>query len=280
MKKILLFSVLVCFAGNLMAGGGWTYKKGKGFVKVSQSAIYADKYFSPNGNTVDITTIGYYATSLYGEYGITDRLTVNANIPFFSRNTLNKTQFRFSGEEIPGDELNSFGDTDISLQYGILKGDTWVMSALVLFGLPTGEPQGGETGILQTGDGEFNQMLRVDLSRGLGKYLWGSVYTGFNNRTKGFSDEFRWGAELGAQFKGKYFIIAKVDAVQSFENGDVNPSQTGTLFSNNMEYISPSIELAAQNETGWGISISAAGAFAGQNVLAAPNFIAGIYRKF
>lgn len=280
MKKILLFSVLICFAGTLTAGGGWTYEKGKGFVKLSQSAIYADKYFSPDGSTVDITTIGYYATSLYGEYGITDRLTAIAYVPFFSRNTLNIIKYEFSGIEIPGDELNSFGDMDLSLQYGLIKSDTWVMSARVLFGLPTGDPQGGETGILQTGDGEFNQMLRLDLSRGFAKNYWASAYSGFNNRTEGFSDEFRWGAEVGASFKGRYFIIAKVDAVHSFENGTVDPSQTGTLFSNNMEYISPSLELAAQNEQGWGISISAAGALAGQNVLAAPNFTAGIFRKF
>lgn len=280
MNKIALTALFALLAFSVFAGGGWTYKKGKGFVKLSQSAIYADQYFTPDGSLEDITTIGYYSTSLYGEYGISDRFTVIANIPFFARNTLNKTKFRFSGDEVPGDELNSFGDMDLSLQYGFLKGENWVASARVLFGLPTGKDSGGETGILQTGDGEFNQMLRVDLSRGFSKNGWFSVYAGFNNRTQGFSDDYRFGGEVGWKFQNKLFAIAKLDIVQSTENGTVEASQGGTLFSNNMEVVSPSLEVAYQNDKNWGVSISVAGALQAQNVLAAPNYAFGIYRKF
>ncbi len=280
MNRIILLIITVCVPFISQAGGGWVYKKGQGFVKISQSAIYADQYFTPSGDLNDITTIGYYATALYAEYGLSDRLTAIAYVPFFSRNTLNKTEFRFSGRELPGDELNSFGDMDVSLKYGIMTEGPFVLSGQILLGLPTGEDQGGETGILQTGDGEFNQMIRVDASRGLGSAGWGSVYAGFNNRTQGFSDEFRWGAEFGWKFWDHFLTILKVDAVASFENGTVAPSQSGTLFSNNMEFISPSLELAWQFEKGLGVGVSAAGALAAQNVLAAPNFIGGVFYKF
>jgi hypothetical protein len=280
MKKFFITSALLFATFSLIAGGGWTYKKGKGFVKLSQNAIYADRLFNPDGEVIDITTIGYYTTSLYGEYGLTDRLTAIAYVPFFTRNTLNKVRFRQTGEEIPGDELNTFGDIDLSLQYGFYKSDTWVASVRVLFGLPTGEVSGGETGILQTGDGEFNQMIRFDLSRPIAKNAWLSFYAGLNNRTNDFSDEYRLGGEIGSKFGDHFLAIAKVEIVQSFFNGEADPSQGGTIFSNNTEFVSPSLELAYEFENEFGISVSAAGAFAGKNILAAPNYGVGFYRKF
>lgn len=280
MKKLFLLLVLGCVTYTATAGGGWTYVKGKGFVKLSQNAIYSDQLFNPDGDIIDITTIGYYATSVYGEYGLTDRLTAIAYVPFFTRNTLNKVRFNQSGNEIPGDELNSVGDIDLSLQYGFYKSDTWVASVRVLFGLPTGQVTGGETGILQSGDGEFNQMIRFDLSRPISQNAWVSVYAGLNNRTKDFSDEYRLGAEIGTKFWSDFLAIAKVDVVQSFFNGDADPSQGGTIFSNNTEFISPSLELAYEMKNEIGFSISAAGAFAGKNILAAPNYGVGVYKKF
>ncbi|MFT6997398.1 MAG: hypothetical protein ACJAQ4_001151 [Cryomorphaceae bacterium] len=280
MKKLFLLLVLGCVLSSATAGGGWTYVKGKGFVKLSQNAILSDQLFNPDGDIIDITTIGYYATSVYAEYGLTDKLTAIAYVPFFTRNTLNKTQFRFSGMEIPGDELNAFGDVDLSLQYGFYKSDTWVASVRVLFGLPTGEVSGGETGILQSGDGEFNQMIRFDVSRPISQNAWISVHAGLNNRTNDFSDEYRLGAEIGTKVWSNFLAIAKVDVVQSFFNGDADPSQGGTIFSNNTEFISPSLELAYEMKNEIGFSLSAAGAFAGKNILAAPNYGVGVYKKF
>lgn len=280
MIRIVFVIALLSSSLSLFAGGGWTYEKGKGYVKLGQNAVYAKQYFAPDGSLIDITTIGYYATSIYAEYGITDRLTAIAYVPFFARNTLNKTQFRLSGVEIPGDELNTFGDMDISLQYGIIKTDTWVMSGRLLFGIPTGEVNGGETGILQTGDGEFNQMIRFDLSRTFAKKAWFSVYAGLNNRTNDFSDEYRLGGEVGYKFVPQFFAIAKLDVVQSFNNGTADVAQGGTLFSNNTEFVSPALELAYEFKSGLGFNLSAAGAFAGQNILASPNFGVGIYYKF
>jgi hypothetical protein len=280
MKKLILLLVLACVFSSASAGGGWTYVKGKGFLKLGQNAIYSSQFFNPDGQLIDITTIGYYATSLYAEYGLTDRISAIAYVPFFARNTLNKTRFRFSGMEIPGDDLNSIGDIDLSLQYGFYKSDTWVASVRVLFGLPSGEVSGGETGILQSGDGEFNQMIRFDVSRPVSQNAWVSVYAGLNNRTNDFSDEYRLGAEIGTRFLSNFLAIAKVDVVQSFFNGDADPSQGGTIFSNNTEFISPSLELAYELNNRIGFSLSAAGAFAGKNILAAPNYGVGVYKKF
>ncbi|MEM9051378.1 MAG: hypothetical protein AAGC47_04925 [Bacteroidota bacterium] len=285
MKSTVLLLATVIFSSTSFAGGGWTYQKGKGFVKISQSAIYGDRLFNLDGEVVDdITTIGYYSTSAYAEYGITDRITAIAYVPFFARNTLNEVQFvQGDGtevERIPGDDLNSVGDVDLSLQYGFYKSDTWVASVRLLFGLPTGKVNGGETGILQTGDGEFNQMIRFDLSRAISSKAWISFYAGLNNRTEDFSDEYRLGGEIGTYVGDRFLAVAKLDVVQSFYNGDADVTQGGTIFSNNTEFISPAIEVAYELENELGFSFAAGGALAARNIIAAPNLELGIYKKF
>src|SRR5690606_22173187 len=144
---------------------------------------------------------------------------------------------------IPGDYLNAIGDSEIGLKYGLVVDKPVVISATVLFGLPLGETGGGESRLLQTGDGELNQMIRFDVSRSfpaVGIYV--SAYVAYNNRTKNFSDEVRFGLEAGGAI-GKFTPIVKLNVVQSLFNGAGGVAENG-IFSNNTEYISPVAELA------------------------------------
>ncbi|NJM26575.1 MAG: hypothetical protein HC859_14985, partial [Bacteroidia bacterium] len=109
---------------------------------------------------MSIVTTSLYSTSFYGEYGITDRFTGIVYLPFFVRSTLNEVRYNQSGNSIPGDAVNSLGDAEVSLKYGLIVNKPIVMSATLTLGLPLGETRGGDQQILQTGDGEFNQMLR------------------------------------------------------------------------------------------------------------------------
>ncbi|MEQ8425040.1 MAG: hypothetical protein RIA63_10045, partial [Cyclobacteriaceae bacterium] len=227
---------------------------------------------------VDITTIGLYTSSLYGEYGFTDRLTGIVYFPFFVRSTLNEIRFNQSGTIIPGDEFNSIGDAEVGFKYGFLTDKPIVLSASVILGLPLGNTSGGESRILQTGDGEFNQMIRLDASHSFyPKPFFASAYGALNNGTNSFSDEIRFGFEFGATFK-KFIPIIKFNAVQSLENGGTSTVQNG-VFSNNTEYLSPAIELNYQWTDKGGLSASGAFAFSGQNILASPNWGLGVYLK-
>lgn len=277
MKSIVytfIFSAICSLAAN--AGGGWTQPKGKGYFKLGQNVLSANRFFAPDKSLIDITTVGMFTTSAYGEYGLTDKFTAIAYVPFFTRSTLNMVRFQPSGRELPGDELNDFGDMDISLQYALHKSDTWVVSARVLLGLPTGNPGGGASGILQTGDGEFNQMLRIDGSRPLGSKAWAGAYVGYNNRTRGFSDEWRYGLEVGLKLGRMSYVQFKTNVVRSTFNGGDIETQGNTIFANNVEYVSPGVEFGWEAKGGLGFNVSAEGAFSGRNILAAPNIAAGI----
>ena len=280
MKKFIIVSLMFLVAASALAGGGWPQPKGKGYFKLSESYLLSSRIFDGNGNVIDLTpSYGYFATSFYGEYGFTDRLTGIIYMPFFARATKNELQYNQPGvPSEPGAALNSFGDTDIAIKYGLIVNKPIVVSATILFGLPLGDNGATNANALQTGDGEFNQMLRVDASHSFyPKKFYVSAYGAFNNRTKGFSDEVRFGAEIGWTLK-KFIPILKVSTVHSLFNGDVGVIQNG-VFSNNIEFISPALELNYQLTDKLGISASMATALAARNILASPNFGIGVYLK-
>lgn len=276
-KFLIVFFSLGILTAKLKAQG-WLQPKNEGYFKLGFSGISASSFYGPNGDKVSIRTNNIFNSNIYAEYGLTNKITIIAYVPFVVTNTLNKIQYRQSGKTEPADQSTSFGDTDIALKYGLIKDKPFVLSATLLLGLPIGNTTGGNSRILQTGDGEFNQLLRADLSHSFyPKPFYSSVYAGFNNRTNNFSDEFRYGFDIG--YTGaKWSTILHLNAVKSLFNGTVANANNG-IFSNNTEYISPAIEIAYQINSSFGISATTAFAFAAKNVLAAPAYNAGVFYK-
>lgn len=253
------------------------YKRRAGYVKLAQNMIRSRHYFSDNGHTVDIPTVSLYTSSLYVEYGISDRLNARVYLPFFVRSTLNKVAFRQSGSTIPGDAVHSFGDTDIGLKYGFFQDKAIVMSVGLTFGLSFGSSEVTSERILQTGDGEFNQVVTLEASHSFYPApVYVSVLTGFNHRTNGFSEEFRYGAEVG--WTGKVVAgILKVNSVNSLYNGDAEDSRANGVFSNNTEYFSITPELIINGSDRLGVAVSSGFATSGKRILASPNFGFGVF---
>ena len=220
--------------------------------------------------------MGNHTLSLYGERGITDKFTIQSYIPFFVRNVLNETKGAQTGVLLePGIEENNIGDIDIAFRYALPFGSLPI-SATLLFGLPTGNST--QNSGLFTGDGEFNQMLKISTGVGATKW-WTQFGLGYNNRTKGFSDEVRYDGEFGYKMlNDKLLTIFKLSGIESLNNGTEGPSSTG-LFSNNVEFLSPGLELLYFIKPKIGLSFRAAGAVKGQNVLAAPSFSFGIFAE-
>ena len=278
MKKIrlgllLLFTIVVFTAS---AQGPWNKKQGEGFFKLGQMAIVSDKYYTPEGTRQTIKTAGVYITSIYAEYGLNDKFTAVGFIPFFVRNTINEQQFAISPNTEEGDESNTFGDVNIGVQYGLKQNGPFVLSASLLLGIPSGETNGGRTQILQSGDGEFNQLLKVHGGYSFYPapfYLAGAV--GFNNRTKDFSDEFHFTFEAGSSIGKSVFAALKFGLIESFNNGDATASQTG-IFSNNLEYVTFGPEISVLLGKGFGVSASVFGALRGQNILGRPAYNLGL----
>lgn len=276
MKKISTL-ILLFVSVSCLAGGGWTKKKGRYYLKLSQYTIIANQYFNPEGNLIKINPrIAFYNTALYGEYGLTDRINVELYFPFFSRSVLNNFQKR-NGEFVEGDQVSGIGDTNLAFKYGIVQGGSTVVSAKLTLGLPFGDASGGETGTLQTGDGEFNQMLSVDIGHSFYPApFYANASVGINNRTNNFSDEFRFSVEAGLTLK-KFILIGRLIGVESLMNGNTDDNANQGVFGNNVEYLSFMPELVYKIKENFGVTAAVGTAFSGRQVLANPSYEVGFF---
>jgi protein XagA len=277
--SIFYYFLLLSITPSVLTAQAWTKNKGEGFYKLDFTMIKATDVFDTKGDVVPFRTLGNYTTSFYGEYGITNKITAIAYVPFFVRNVVNETKGAQTGNIIEkGIENNGFGDMDLGLRFA-LPIKNIAVSANLLLGLPTGDAKQADA--LFTGDGEFNQMLKIAIGTGK-KRWWTQGALGFNNRTKGFSDEFRYDFEFGYKFfNDRLLAILKLNGIESFNNGTVKEANTG-LFSNNVEYagFGPEFLFYANAKKTIGVSARLAGAFKGQNVLAAPSLSFGVFAQF
>lgn len=270
MSRALSILILLMWSGQSALSQGWSQPSGEGFFKIGFSQIISDSYYAPDGSQVPITTTGISSLYLYGEYGFTNRLTGIVYAPVWVGNTLNELRFRQSGNRIPGDSYGSIGDMDLGIKVGLIQNKPVVWSGTLMLGIPTGQTGKGMSGILQTGDSEFNQLLRTDVSFSTPFSVFFSAYVGLNNRTRDFSDEFRYGFDLG-YFKHPFLAAAHLQGIQSFQNGNAENVSNG-IFSNNLEMLLPTFELGYFFTKAMGITVFINKPFKGQNILNAPGY--------
>ncbi len=280
MNKLI---VIFLFATTVVAAQ-WTKGKGKGYYKLSTWYLEADEHFSNSGEKSPLTTRGVFNVNFYGEYGITDKLDVIVYVPIFVRSTQNNSVSGTRGNIInEGAALNSIGDSEIGIRYGLFKNDKIAISSTLKLGLPLGDTTGGhERAVLQNGDGEFNQHLQLDLGipftlGSIGAYA--KTHLAYNKRTKGFSDEFYYGGEVGFNFLKKLWLIGKVSVLDSTKNGSLGNegNNNGGLFANNIEFTSLGIEAAYYITERLGISINYTSAVSGRIIAAAPSYSGGVF---
>ena len=264
------------------AGGGWVNPKGKGFFKVAQWWVISTKHYTDTGDTDPNVTTGLFNTSIYAEYGISDKVDGVVYLPFFSRAYNNDVVSGTTGMVLSeGQSLNSIGDADIGIKYGIIRNKKFVLAGSLMLGIPLGVDDGGTDGTLQTGDGEFNIRPTLDLSWSNSFGNLNTFYTlslGFNYRTRGFADELRYGLELGASFK-KFTFIARLLRVESLENQNFTETNAVTVFASNTEYTSYTYELIYDFNDKFGISANTGRAFSGRLIFANPTYSVGVHMK-
>ena len=134
MKNIsIVVLIIFIFSTFSFAGGPWPQKKGKGYFKLSEWWIVFDQHYTDQGLIDPNVTTGIFNTSLYAEYGFTNRLTGVLNGALVSRNYMNNLRSATTEELIvAGEAINRLGDIDVSLKYGLTKPDSKIPIALTL----------------------------------------------------------------------------------------------------------------------------------------------------
>lgn len=287
MKKHILSIVLIVLVSNTLVAQ-WSKGKGNGYYKLSAWYLKSDQHFTDTGAIDPNATRTQFNTNIYAEYGISNKFDVIAYIPFFARTAQNNQISGTNNNTIQkGEGFNSFGDIDLGVRYGLYKKGKWAADAKLLLGIPTGDNKGGSDGSFQTGDGEFNQYISTSLGYSSSISIFNTLvpmylktHIGFNNRTKGFSDEFRGGFEAGFNlFDNKLWFISRLNILKSFKNGALNAQSNtqGSIFANNVEYTSYGFEAAYYITKKLGVSASFDSAFSGRIIAANPSISGGIF---
>jgi len=283
MRSVFILTAVLAgfiFMTENAVAGAWTQKRGLGYYELKFQLIRADRFYEPDGRIISIPTLAEYTTSFYGEYGVNDWLTVIGDFPFYKRITLNRqignrTGFVF----FPGDSVSGISDAEIGVRVGLRRGGSTVISAGLKLGLPIGDDT-QESGLL-TGDGEFNQILSLQLGHSFyPKPLYFTGEIGVNNRTNGYSDEFRYEAELGYTFGAALTMVFKINGLEPFRNGDdAVTGGMGGFFANNQRYLAYGPGVFYNFTKSFGINARTVFAARGQNVLARPAYFVGIFLK-
>ena len=259
MKKYII--IFVCLIGMSLQAQ-WTQEKGKGYYKIGVWWLEAEEHYTSTGLVDPNATRGLFIMNFFGRYGLSDKVTLIGYLPH-TRVYQNTQVFSSGRENIPGEQFSSLGDINLGLEYQLGKKSTWTYSTSLSLGLPTGKVRGGSDGSYQTGDGEFNQQLRYHLGKSypLGKRrFYAKASVGINQRSKGFSDEFRASIETGTKlFKDKLLTLIRANTIQSFYNGSLDATNSnGSIFANNVEVVNIGGEFIFRlnSKFSWGLSSS------------------------
>ena len=283
MNKLINGSALVILlfiTANILQAGAWTQGKNKYYFQASYQSLSGDQFYDADGNKISMNKLTDHTISLYGEYGLTDDITIFGYIPFYKDLTIEDTE----GGIIPdvktvGGDRNKGGvsDIDFGAKIKLASYKQSVFSASVLFGIPTGDSD--EQGGLVLGDGEFNQAVIFNAGHSLyplPSYItWG---LGYNNRTEGYSDEIFAYLEGGYSFmERKLTLILKVRGLFSVDNGDgLAKGGYGKVFADEQSYIAYGPTINYKLNKNLGINASVTTGAAASNIISALVYRVGI----
>ncbi len=267
---IALLTVGILCHSNFAYAGGWTHPQGKGYFKLSQQIISAESLFFSDGSKGEIPTVSGYTTSLYGEFGLLDRVTLVGYMPFY-------TNFSVDAEGF--ESTTGVGDWDIGVRIGLLTGGPTVVSLQALAGLPLGNS--GQGVVLWTGDGEFNQHFSLQVGHSLYPvpgYLKAEI--GYNNResdedpVNDFADELRYSLEAGYTIADRVGISVWLRGIEALGRADDEFQPR-----NDIQYLSFGPQVDFYVTPNVGINASMSKFTKARNMLDAPAWQFGVFVK-
>ncbi len=315
-----LVSVLIMLA--LLAAGlpdssaqAWTQEAGSAYVKVSQSFSAASSRYDENGDIVPYNenTSGSFrerSTYVYGEYGVTDRLTFAASVPY---KRLYVTDETF--DPVFERESFAFGTASITARYdigqslGLGPEEPTVLAANFGVAVPLGYTRNYNPAV---GPGQLDLHATLNLGRSLWPFP-GYVQAGLGYRRRtgsfGFStstacsdgmedadghacladedarrsygDEFLFTAEGGVTL-GPFLLQALVDAHWSV-SAPAPPEGVSGIQPEGFElqrYVLVGAGVTVYGPLDFGLSLQAFSAAHAQNALGGSLFFVGLERKF
>ncbi len=202
------------FTSEVAAQSGWTKEKKEGFYQLSFQSLNSNDYYTLGGERLETNKFSQQSLVFYGEYGVTDKFTIIANLPLQTWNGFENTQ-----------KVSGLGDLRLEFKHAILK-KYLPLSISIDPELPIGKANNFAKSTindfeqinLPSGDGEFNVWSTLASSFALPNApFYGSIFGAYNVRTEydgiQFSDQYAIGAEIGYKIAQKVWVNARLNAL-------------------------------------------------------------------
>ncbi len=201
--------------------GAWAMNQGGLYTKLSCNRYVTDSIFGKGGGRNPLPNKGKFYdnnVTFYGEYGLTDRVTLSASLPYKSLRSSYWNRYEEDERENSKyivERYHGFGDAEFGLKYGLFQ-NPFVGSVQFLYknaGLYTSREK------VMPGNNQSDYEIRL-LG---GKSLWPfpgycGVEAGYRFRTKAPSDEFKYLLEFGMDLTKKLSLRLKLDGTKSMHN--------------------------------------------------------------
>ena len=223
-RSRLKYAVLPCFfflfslGSTLGQGGGWTSGLLRGYFKVESRFFGSDVFFDQGGHRTEIPYMGAWMQSVYAQFGLLDRLDVNAYVPAFVYLYQDATSMQAGKSE------KGLGDLRIGAKYHVLQQGPAAFSLGLQLGVPTsrlGEKDLAHAYRLSTGNGDFNTTFYGDIGLGLGTvYL--AAGASYAVRGRGFVNELNSYVLGGMSIAERFFLKAEAYFINPLKKASNN----------------------------------------------------------
>lgn len=207
----LLIGLAVLAAAGAADAGPWTQPEGHGQVILKYDDMHADRGFDPDGSLTDLPAERRdSAASVFAEYGLTDRFTL-----------------QFKGDWQSGEDAfvdyEGRGPLEIGVTWQAWRDDRTAAS------LYAGYADGGEgrnAGYAVPGQGDHDWEVRASVGRSFNGWsgAWAPTGSfveiqGARRMRQGLPDEIRIDATAGAHFSDDWMVLAQAYGGQADDGG-------------------------------------------------------------
>jgi hypothetical protein len=284
MKKLLaVLFILTTFLSS--AQSPWVAGKNKGYIQLGFTTIGPyDKLFLSNGDNDYVLNrkVSDRTLQLYSEYGVGDKTSLLAVVPFKMLATgeaVSNPSISNPSTPIEEGSFSTLGNIQLAVRQNFVN-KNYVLSGQLALELPTAGFD-EKTG-LRGGLDAFSIVPTISIGKGLASW-YGFVAAGVGIRTNEYSSDFRIGGEIGYQIIKRVYLVAVLDVVENFENGDAEMDEQqlqAGLYLNNQSFFAYGFKGIIGFSEKFGINAAFYGAGGGNAVAKAPSINFGVYYKW
>ncbi len=243
LKISIVLTISIVVLQPSFAQQAWTKEKGKYYTQIGASYLSYSQLLNGKTNPSDWTSLNANFTDMtlqaYGEYGITDKIMVSAQVPFklLSSKNVKQPNTITEGSLLALSNLQTAITANFYNKDGIvISGKTNICFPTAKFDAPTG---------LRSGFDSWS--VEPSLMAGLGHAkFFSSGEIGYVWRNNGYSHRIHAAAQIGKFFgaKKKILGILNLELMKSTEKGtynDASSAKTG-LYLDKQSYLSPTLK--------------------------------------